>query len=650
MNIELKSLKLTNFKGIKSLTIPFSHNMAIYGDNGTGKTTIADAFLWLLFGKNTEDAKDFGVKTLRPDGSVIHRLEHEVEGVLLIEGQETTLKRTLKEKWVKRRGEEEEEFTGHETSFFINDVPYKAGEYQKYISDLIDEKLFKLITNPDYFNSLPWTERRETLVRIAGEVSDEQIAEGNPGFMTLLAELATSKKTLEDCKKQYAAEKKKLKDELELIPARIDELKRNTPEQPDLKAIAVAVEGLMKKIAAIDKKIEDQTLISKEALAKIEARQKEISAAKIRMQEIRTDEQIKLSGAGKEVAAKIQSLKADIVNSTIRVSRGSELLKQSVAERSVLEAKIEALRKEWDEKNAEELIFDELESICPTCLRELQPETIEENKAKMTANFNAAKLEALNRITERGKKLTESLTVCANAEANNSKILDESKAELNKLSGELKKLESLPKSETPDIEAVLSGIKEYTDLQDKIEILSKAEDVKTPDLTEIKVEKFNLNQLLDAEKAKLAVKEQIEKSKEREAELLRQEKEYAQQIADLEKREFIIAGFTKAKIDAVTGKINALFSLCQFKMFNTLINGGVEPCCETMVNGVPYSDLNNGGRINAGREIISVLNRYYFSQAPVFTDNAESVTELFPLECQTVNLVVSEKDKKLRIE
>ncbi|MEI7962160.1 MAG: ATP-binding protein, partial [archaeon] len=112
----LKKLTLTNFKGVKQKEINFNEQItSIFGDNETGKTTLFDAFSWLLTGKDSFDRQDFSIKTVTPDGSPIHHLSHEVVGEFIIEGNDVELKRCFKEKWVKKRGELTETFQGHET-------------------------------------------------------------------------------------------------------------------------------------------------------------------------------------------------------------------------------------------------------------------------------------------------------------------------------------------------------------------------------------------------------------------------------------------------------------------------------------------------------------------------------------------------------
>jgi exonuclease SbcC len=201
--VKILKLSLQNFKGIRSLEISFNDTTRISGDNATGKTTLVDAFTWLLFGKDSTDRKDFSIKTLDSENKVIEKLDHEVSGVFEVNNETITLRRILREKWVTRRGSETSEMQGHETLFFWNDVPLQAGEFQAKVDAIISEQIFKMVTSPLYFNSLKWQDRRNILTTIAGNLSDSEIASGNKAFQDLLEVMGS--KSLEEYKKELAA-------------------------------------------------------------------------------------------------------------------------------------------------------------------------------------------------------------------------------------------------------------------------------------------------------------------------------------------------------------------------------------------------------------------------------------------------------------
>src|SRR5690606_2110005 len=166
------------FKGIRNFELNTQEkDVNVFGDNAAGKTTLADAFMWLLFDKDSSNRKDFQIKTLKPDGEPEHGLEHIVEAILELEDrQQIALKKVFQEKWQKKRGSATAEFTGHTTNHFVDGVPVQKKEYDARIAEIADENIFRLLTDPRYFNEvLHWTDRRKLLLEVCGDVSDEEV-------------------------------------------------------------------------------------------------------------------------------------------------------------------------------------------------------------------------------------------------------------------------------------------------------------------------------------------------------------------------------------------------------------------------------------------------------------------------------------------
>lgn len=156
--IKLEKLVLQNFKGCTDRTVEFSDRTVISGANATGKTTILDAFMWLLFDKDGTGATKFQIRPLDAGGRQIDNVEIMVEGTLTVDEKEIVLKKVQKQIWRKRRGTDVTELQGNENLFEINGYPKSEKDYKEYISDLLEEKMFKLITNPQAFTALPWKE------------------------------------------------------------------------------------------------------------------------------------------------------------------------------------------------------------------------------------------------------------------------------------------------------------------------------------------------------------------------------------------------------------------------------------------------------------------------------------------------------------
>ena len=249
MDIRINKMMLQNFKGIKSLEINADgESLSIYGDNATGETTVFDAFTWLLFNKDSLGRSDFGIKTQDENGNPIHNLEHSVECELAIDNSILTLKKIFTEKWTKKRGSAEAEFTGHETKYFVNEVPVPKKDYEAKITSIIDETLFKIITNPLYFNEhMKWQDRRAILLSLCENITDEDILANNEQFAPLSAELKG--RTVQEFKKIVQSKQSAINDNLKAIPGRISEANLAIPEN-----VANVDES---EKASIEKKIAD---------------------------------------------------------------------------------------------------------------------------------------------------------------------------------------------------------------------------------------------------------------------------------------------------------------------------------------------------------------------------------------------------------
>ena len=173
MKIALISLVLENFKGIQNFEfVPDSKNTAVYGTNASGKTTLADAYYWLLFGKDSTGATNFDVKTIGTSG-----LDYSVAGVIEVDGKSHSLKRILNEKWERRRGDTEKKLKGNTTAYFIDGVPVKEKDFKAFIeNNLVSEKTYQMLTDPDYFaGKLDWKSRRNQLIEWFADISDRDI-------------------------------------------------------------------------------------------------------------------------------------------------------------------------------------------------------------------------------------------------------------------------------------------------------------------------------------------------------------------------------------------------------------------------------------------------------------------------------------------
>ena len=640
MNITILNMQLLNFKGVRNLNIGFGNVTNISGDNATGKTSIFDAFTWLLFGKNSEDAKDFNIKTLDSSGQPVHHLEHSVTAILLVDGREMKFKRLLKEKWVKKRGESVAEFTGHETEYYIDDVPLSQKEFQARVDIIMNESIAKMITSPTYFNSLKWQERRGVLEAMAGKINDTEIAGTNVSFRNLLAQLGGDK--LDNFKKKIGAKKKLLKDSLETIPTRIDEAERSKPEPVDVPGLQNALSRIEAEIKGIEDAIEDKTKAYELQYAAIRQKQQEKHDLETKLQEAKQASGITKRNKISELEIEIQKTEAEVNTLMRKVEMNNQIIASNRKRIASLTKRNDIIRADWNIENAKTFVMDEHTLNCPACKQALPADEQSNIRERLTTNFNNAKAKALKIISDEGsanKNLIDELTKENNQiEESNSQLnigtIDKLQRKLTGLKEDVEIVKEWPESDSKEAAIIAKQITDF--------IIPESPVI---DNSELKQKKESLYKDLNEINVQLTSQAQIKKINARIEELKLEEETQSQELADLERMEFTIAEFSKAKIETIESRINGKFAIVKFKMFEQQINGGETEACECMVDGVPYSDVNTAGKIMAGIDIINALTEHYKINAPVFIDNRESIVRIPDCKSQIINLIVKEGAK-----
>jgi DNA repair protein SbcC/Rad50 len=573
---------------------------------------------------------------------VIHKLDHEVTGVLTVDNVETTLRRCYKEKWVTRRGSAEAELQGHETLFFWNDVPLQANEYQAKVNDILEEGLFKLITSPIYFNSQKWQDRRNILISISGNIDDSTVAAKRKEFQRLLDKMQG--KSLDEYRKELVMRKKKLRAELDTIPARIDEQDRSKPESKDWKAIQDEIDILKNNMDNIDSEIADESKKYQGVYTQRSERQKRIGDLRLAISNCEFKARQNFNNQLNDKQTNIDAIKVTIRRIESDIQQAQKYATDNQNRIAEITNKIVALRAEWGKVNAEYLTISDSDEICPTCKQHLPEDSIAEKRETMLANFTATKAQRLADISAQGKKLK--------AQADDIKVPAESEADSleQRLREAHESLTIAEKYEIKTVAAILANDTAYHEAKKELESLEAAAEMDVPNENrDLKLKRSGYQDRINILSVEIGKKDQIKICEDRIEELKRQESVFAQQLADLESDEFVISEFVRAKVDMLESKINGMFTGVQFKLFDTQLNGGLVECCDTLITGVPWQDANNAAKINAGIEIINVLSDYYGVSAPIWIDNAESITSINRTSAQRIELYVSEADKTLRV-
>jgi len=648
MNIELAKLELLNFKGIKEKTIGFGKETNIYGRNETGKTTIFDSFTWLLFGKDSTNRSDFNIKTLDKNGEFIHGLEHQVTGTLVADGKEVILRRLLKENWVKKRGSADAIFSGNTTEYFINEEPKKEKDYKEYINSLIDENVFKLLTNPMHFNvNTSWQDRRKILLQIVGDVSDEEVMNNSIKLKDLPGLLNGN--SIDSFKAIIASKKKKLNEQLKAIPIRIDEINRNLPvlaESVDYELLEKERANIKGELNVIENRLESQQRIANDFIK----RQSELSVKKSKLKDLELQIEKDSMKSFNDLKFKLMQLEYEQSSLQKKHEMNIEFISKNQKEIEKLQEEMQLYRDDYAKVFNEPFEEPDRENfVCPTCRQALPEDDVEKQISGMLANFKNNKLKKIDEISNQGKWRKSKV-----------KQLNE---EIEKVQKEIEKDEVTLQSNEAEIERIKTQVKVEENTERKIDYNSNPEykalsdEIRSTEKNLLPVEHDNrVRRMHDEHQERLqeintilASKQSIEDAQIRIKELEDEERVFSQQIAELEGQEFLAEEFIKTKVSMLENKINNTFKYVTFKMFDVQINGGITETCQAMVNGIPFSDVNNAGKINAGLDIIEAMSKYYDTYCPVFIDNAESVNELIVISGQLIRLVVTE-DKKLKIE
>jgi DNA repair exonuclease SbcCD ATPase subunit len=676
MKMILKSLHIENFKGIKSLDVNFSEKTKIKGQNAAGKTTIFDAFTWLLFNKNSAGEEKFNVRPLDKDGNRVDNVEIKVVAVLDVDGKEVELSKVQKQNWVKKRGTDTVTLQGNVNSFEIDGYPKSESDFKAYVSGLAQsEDMFKMLTNPQYFSSLKWKEQRDILMKLIADFSDVELAKTDAKYAPLIGELEKAPST-DDIRAKFSKALTEWEKKQAEIPVRIDEAEKSKVDVDAAEQELLKVD-LERKIEAVDDRMEN-------AGNEIDRLRSKEMQLQFDMSGITQTMNCELSNRRYSIDADLCSCKDELKHLESTVSLKEKQIDENIKTITDADAKRKKLGEQYNAEKAKAFdetpylfdeskwTFDESTTVCSLCGQKLPEDKIEQIKADfeqkkadakaraekqledarkafddakggklkdLIAKGNTCKAE-IERLTKKNTKLQEDIAALKEQE---SKAL----AEQNEYAKQL--------SEIP-AEADYSQNEEYVKLKaehDKIlaDIAKLESEGADKVVTDLKAEKVDLQAQLDeANKAiaqvanNVAIDDRIETLRD-------EQKEIGQKVADQEQMLYLLEEFIRFKLNKVSESINSHFKTVNFKLFEMQLNGGMKDCCECTVNGVPYSTLNSGHRIVAGLDIIRSLSELYGVSVPIFVDNAESLNEFNvpDMDAQLILLSVSE-DKQLKVE
>jgi DNA repair exonuclease SbcCD ATPase subunit len=640
MRLSIISFTLDHFKGVRHFVFtPAGANADVFGDNGTGKTTVSDGYFWLLFGKDSAGNSDFGILPEDDNGDVIDGLEASVTGTFRTDdGKEFTLRRAYHQVFTRKRGEAEKKQTGNTTDFYINDVPKPQKDYQAFVAGICEEKSFRLLTDPDMFpGKMKWDERRDLLIRsFAPDLNDQEIICAHEELKPLLQYIGY--KTVEDYAEITKAQRRKINEEKAQIPGRIDEAEKAKPAELPESGDGPAMLKLQKQKIQLD--------------GEISALQNGESASALRRQI--ADIQAEISRASGEYIRKMSAgnagLEADAATLRSSISRlGAEISSLEVKTRggedfiAQLDAEMDDLRKQCRDAFSQE--FNPANNVCPTCGQEY-PSV---HREQIEADFNENKARKLRELEDKGKNLKSTRDDMAQDLADQKRQLETYQRDMKDAQARLERLmkqyaEPAPFSTTEECTVLNEKLK---DAQQQLQTVTTASDSR---LSMLREQLGIVTTSLEEIKKRALNRDAIDRQNKRIEELKKQESELSMSLAACDDGLLLAEKYTQQKALDIEAKVNSAFRAVRWKLFEEQVNGGIKPCCEATVNGIRYSkNLNSAACLNAGLDIIDTLSRVVGISVPIWIDNAESVTKYLPIDAQVIRLQVSEADKKLRV-
>ena len=657
--ITIEELHLRNFRGARDVKVSFTDGTNIVcGDNGTGKSTLMDAFLWLLFGKDAEERKDCEIKRIEA-GETLRRTDATVECRLDVDGQQNTLRRSLREVWSKPRGATEPVFKGNETEYSINDVPKKMSEFDAWVAEhLAPADVFRMLTDADCFPRLRWEKQREKLFELAGGVDEKAVQDGVDGLADLLARL--SDKSLEDYKRELAARKRKLRKALEEIPARSDQTRLMIPTTDARDVWERKLADVDARLADLNREAADFAAQERARGAEARRRVEEVEALKTRMArrtaELRRaaiEEAEKKNEGRRQVETRLRDLKAADAEATRRLKDAKGEVDELGLRINQKEEACERLRATWYAESARPYTGD---NVCPHCLQPLPEEMQRDNRRR----FEESKNERLSQIQTDGHR---------------------TKAEITRLEEEMKTAEARldrAAGDAFDAEASAEILREeLAEMPDRVEpaavdpMADEAYRAMAEELERLEADAPQTSQASEPNGGEAITARLATLNRERDtirrglsdcdtadslrAEIRRLDEEartLAQQLSDVDRDEDTMRRYTRARIEAMEQRVNSLFRTVRFRLFEYTNEGGEVDTCVPLVgdDGVPYPVANTAAQVWAGLEIIHVLQQHAGVSVPVFVDGAERVTHFPEMDHQAILLKVAQGVRPMRVE
>lgn len=652
MEIKFKKIRIRNFRGLVSFEANLEgRSVRISGANGLGKSSVADAITWVLFGKDSRRRTAFPIDPVDDEGRIIHNLDVSVELEMLIDGQPTTLRRRRQEKWVQKRGMTREQLDGHQTTCYIDGRPLPSSDFSSHVDTIVKEELFRALTTPDYFPSLPMDQQYHLLVKIVGTRTLAEIAAKDEEAMKVVDELG--QRSIDQYRQGLSYDLQRTHKELETIPVRLSEvqgfIEQVKAKGADGKTAQRHAKGIEEKLRQVTQEIDSMAGVVRAENARYNDQRAYIQ--QLRQQRAAIEDRIEKQN--REARTLHQSLvckaKEELEATEERHTAAKTMLGLHERRLKDLEQQLEDFRSRWEEVERQSFSWNAEEAVCPTCGQPLPQDQADQKRVEAEMRFNERKMQQQDALDEEGKKLAASkqrlqdLSAAAREEmATAERLMPEARERLSK--AEAEPIEQADYHDASDWQRLSSEIDQRVK---ELEQTTQAQE--PPQLAALRTEEQAYRKELRLLEQTIDRSKQIDEYIRREKELQKWRTTLSGDVARMQTRLEAAERLQLMEANDLQQRVNELFPSVRFRLSRELLNGREVGHCELSVDGVPYSGLSTSERINAGLELINALARHYNIVAPIVIDNAEAVNKVAPTLGQQILLEVSPA-KKLSVE
>lgn len=658
--IQFKKLRLLNFCGIRNAEYEFGDELTIIkGKNGLGKSTIANAIFYTLFGKDI-NGNSLDIKTFDKDHNIIREIPHEVELTVRVncigeEGasnQVIILKRKLTDSW-------DVDKCTNTYKYFVNGDICTANDYCNVVDSICPYDAFRLCSSSRHFVCLSWQEQRNKLQALVGNISTDDITQGDEKFDFVVE--ALRKQDIDKYVHHLKYSRKEVQDQLDSVPIRLEELNKSLPKAQDWEALATEKAQLNEKLVELANKIQEIRTGGADKV-RLDAIRKKIDFAEKRKRNMEQE----AMNLATEQATKHQS---DVITANIAVTKAQSLVDDLKAtmrgyteseihakdKKEECERKVADINNRLDELSKSRWSWNAEDGICPHCGQPLPAEDVERIKKESKDRFNEHKSNASKKIQEEfngiqqeytdAKNILEKLDndrmVTTNQLVKANKTLKESEFKKREVDAEKPKTYEQILAEKEEYQQV---VKELADLQAELDKPSETEETSKM-LTELEKERepigIRYNEVLEL----LGKKEAFDRITARIAEINEDKLTYRAQLDELDKQLDVVREYNQKADQLLEDRVNEHFRFVKWSMFKTNLKGEREATCECYHDGVPYRRLNTAAKVNAGIDIAYTFAKYNEIEVPMLLDECESVNHPICRGGQQIRMVVTTDDE-----